>query len=219
MSQKHPDGIHIATVDGTHYLRVEWIMRQEGSGTRPEYYCRAADWPTTLAGQLHTRDTEIASLQARIAALEQQLATHVVPPAVAAAATGIDEPASEPEAARPGAFNNAGHRARCPICEKRIWPSLLDRHIAEQHPATPAAVVEALKLPAPDATTEELPRPLPPDPHIRIQHPPITPPPLVHGSWRCRVCESDVFAPTKDDPSVCLRCAKARQNGHALAAV
>jgi len=43
-----------------------------------------------------------------------------------------------------------------------------------------------------------------------------TPPPaLAFGDWRCKTCQTDRFSPSIGDPSVCIHCAGAHQNGHA----
>lgn len=135
----------LAELGGATYWRVEWIMRQVDH-SQAEFYCRAADWPTTPAGQLATRDAEIATLRARVNELEQELASHAVPPVVAAAATGLSAPRqargpeeeSAPELAEGerDPRNNAHLRQACPVCGKKIWPRLLGQHLVDQHGGT-----------------------------------------------------------------------------------
>lgn len=132
----------LATVDQVRYYRVAWIVAQQDDEP-PAYYSAACAWPETTAGKLAARDQEIARLQSRLADLEQQLATQSEPPAVADAASGMGS--AEPVRASP--YTTAGHRARCPICDKKIWPSLLEKHLSDVHAAQP--IEPAPELPPP----------------------------------------------------------------------
>lgn len=68
-----PDGAAIlAEQAGYQYLAVEWVYRRPPGG-QIEYYATRAAWADTPAAQLAAKDIEIASLQARIAELEQRL--------------------------------------------------------------------------------------------------------------------------------------------------
>jgi hypothetical protein len=198
------NGMVLAVTDGASYWRVDWIVEDSGDGW-PRYYCNTDEWPATPIGRLATKDARIAELEQRIADLDAQLASHAVPAAVAAAAAGMD-------AAESKRTGGVAARIPCPICGNRVWPNKFDAHMAIKHPSEPAAptaAIEPTELPMPVPTHRPPPRESP------VQAPPETPPPLAFGTWRCRVCESDVFAASKHDPTICLRCAKTHQNGHA----
>lgn len=181
MSELDYGGMHVAMVDGAAYYRVDWIVQDVSDGRWPQYYCDAAEWPTTPIGKQAALHQEIAQLQARIADLEAQIAAHAALIAVADAAP-----------ARPKRSGGIAGRVVCPTCGKKLWPNMLEAHTRKAHrqhaPAEPPPAAIETAPPAP---------------------------PLAFGTWRCAICESDVFAASKHDPAICLRCVKAKQNGHA----
>lgn len=120
----------LARLDGTDYIAVSIVYALSGSG-EPALYCTRADWPTTEAARLAERDGEIAALRLRVAELEARLATPVVPPTVAAAATGM--PLSS--------------TLDCPDCERSFRNEhALNVHRGRAHSARP-----------PDAAPQEAP--------------------------------------------------------------
>lgn len=200
MTQPLDGATLLATVDGIDYYQVAWVVRQATDGAGPSYYCTPDAWPATAAGKLATKDQEIRELRAKVALLEQRLSAAPVPPTVAAAATGMSTPEK-----RAGGANG---RVVCPACGKKLWPAALATHLCT--PAEePPTETDPLDLAAQLAPVR------PPAREKDVQLPPATPPPLIYDGWRCAVCQSDVYAPTAADPTVCIRCAKARQNGHA----
>lgn len=189
----------LATLGDTHYYRVAWIVAQTDDGPLA-YYATVCGWPETPVGQLVTRDTEIARLRARLADLEQQLAAHTVPAAVASAASGMRGASVDDDPA------HGIHRCPCPVCGKKIWPSQVARHMADAHADVPSASsTEPAELAAESA--DRVPRPHAP----YVQQAPAEPPPVQFDGWRCRACGADVYAAATTDPSLCIRCVKQRQ--------
>lgn len=191
-----PAGATLQATDGaTRYLRVDWVMRQELGGA-PTYYCASLDWETTPAGRLAAKDAEIALLRGWVEDLRAQLAAAVpsVPPAVAAAGTGMSEHADSAEPPKPRSAGGRDKRTPCPECGKQVWPGSLKRHLAERHTDLGAALT------------------MPPWPALQITED--------LGDWRCAVCKGTAHARSLNQPDRCLRCAAhspTNGNGHGVA--
>lgn len=155
-----PDGAALlGVVDGYEYLAVEWVYRRRDDGPL-EYYATRAAWPETPAAQIAAHDQVIEDLRAKVAELEARL-LDATPATAARVRTG-----------------GAANRSRCPHCRKKIWPSLLEKHIADQHGQAEPAPAEK---------------------------PPIV---LLddRSDWRCELCGQDTHARGLRNSAICMKC-------------
>jgi hypothetical protein len=204
------------TIDGAVYYELRVIIsRRNGLST---IECLSRDWPilsrdlriaelTRLleAEQQHTAEAErhCQELISRNEDLARQLeAAHVVPPAIAAAATGMVEVAPAEHTCVCGkSFKKSRglntHRSTCAAAkaetQARARESLQGRPVVVPiDPPAPAPIVFAE---SPFDVAQDRP-------------------------WECASCHSDAFARSVADPSRCISCVAHERptNGHALAA-
>jgi hypothetical protein len=109
----------LSRVDDTDYRAVRAVYAVKGDDP-PFLYCAESDWPQTPMAQ-------IAALQRKVAELESALKQQASERTIA------------PPARRAGGWEAGGadKRVMCDRCGKRIWPDLLERHVAEKHPPAP----------------------------------------------------------------------------------
>jgi hypothetical protein len=210
-----PDGAEqIAVVDNWEYLRVEWIYRRQANGPL-DYYATAAAWPTTPACQLGWRDTLIRNLQARVAELEQQLASQASADRLA---VELAPAATLPAPAEPGAEPAEEHP--CPDCDRpplKSAKALLMHRIKAHGYRTPPAPAEAPEQSAPPPNPATM---LPvKDSDRRLALDAAQEQPERPSS--CRQCgrSNAIVAPSMRDPTLCIQCAvdqaiDVASNGH-----
>lgn len=230
----------LARIDDTDYISVHLVFAWQGdSGPTP--YCLHADWPETLPAKLAAalRDNnelaEAFSLQAaealkqaqRAAAAEARVAeleriieeTPIVPPAVAAAATGM--PSERKGAYAPPSDGGRSKRIECAICKGLIWPKLFDAHM-QRHtridiqtaaPEPPAWACEACGATDGQSVTE----PARCKACVRKKKPPVHLTPD-DPAWRCAESGcSGAFTRSLTSPEYCVKHAPIT-NGHLAAA-
>lgn len=216
LTGRESDATLLGTIAGAAYHEICYVLKTEADGSH-QIVGRASDWPliqlrakNAELGALLTAETahaaqaeqHVAELLAKQDAAEQHVAAlraeldqaALIPPAMAAAATGlVVEPA----------------QLTCPDCPKRFGTSqALAVHRTRAH-GTQGTRKKATK----ERATKKQPAPLPSIP--------LTPVLLTDNpAWRCAACHQATFARSLRNPDYCQRCAKdlplASTNGHAL---
>jgi hypothetical protein len=129
-------GQTLATVDDVVYQAVRLVFACHVDEA-PALYCSLDDWPSSHAARLAAKDREIAELAAltdrqaqQVLRLSQRLAT-------------LEERLKDAPAPKlPQQTGGVEKRIICDHCGKRIWPDLMEKHIAEKHPSAPGAPIQ-----------------------------------------------------------------------------
>lgn len=221
---------------GMDYVRMCGVFAlPHDSSQESRFYTLDRDWPATPIGELALRDLEIVKLQQRLASVTAERDTlqaaleraNAVPPTIAAAAAGMAPPEPVDVPARKSAKRAGGpvdggteKRVRCAECGSRIWPSLLDKHIAEKHAPAPEA-----ELPNPPAWScaqcgkgaadgdIHTPATLQPDLCLRCNADATAAIKVALGvpaDWRCADCGSGDRAQSLRDGQRCVDCARGK---------
>lgn len=203
-------GTVLARIDDVDYVAVRLVFAWPRAGVITPY-CLEVDWPQTLPARLADRDQRLAELEAalqsaaelaltqvqraekaeaKVAELERLIVeAPVIPPAVAAAATGM------PRQYRPPSDGGRGKRIECAICHAQIWPKLFDAHMAKH---------TRIDAPNPEVTEP------PAAPRVQLVDD--------NPAWRCAESGcSGAFTRSLTNPSYCAKHAPIT-NGHLAAA-
>jgi hypothetical protein len=213
-----PTGVTLAELDGVTFLLVTAPAVFAVRDDQVAYYCAGAAWDASPAAVESAARAELATLRARLAALESRPAPALPlaaapkprrkaapPPALPALDAGdapADEPAPAPAALHP-----------CPLCDYAArTPQGLRVHHGRRHrervPADEPAPAEdwAWRAPAPATPLQGLEL----DPRDWAEPP--------AARFTCPVCGSQAHAPAVSDPTICIRCDAAARRSPTRAA-